>query len=62
MMIIRELSGVDFKQFWDLRFRALMESPDAFGATYEEEINKPIDLLEISDGLPLDDNFIIKKK
>ena len=61
-MIIRELKGMDLKQFWDLRFSALMESSDAFGATYEEEINKPIDLLEtsfINYIAPNDEDFVL---
>ena len=61
-MLIRELNEADFTLFWNLRFSALMESPDAFGATYEEEVNKPIELLEsifINYIAPKDENFVL---
>jgi len=44
-LLIRELTETDAKLFWSLRLRALKESPEAFGASYEEEINTPIDKL-----------------
>ncbi|MBZ9689306.1 hypothetical protein G9F72_023705 [Clostridium estertheticum] len=44
-MLIRVLTEVDAKQFWVLRFRGLKRNPEAFGASYEEDINIPIDKL-----------------
>jgi RimJ/RimL family protein N-acetyltransferase len=40
-LIIRPLSPDDFGLFWPLRLLALRESPQAFGASYEESKNLP---------------------
>lgn len=62
-MLIRALTESDAKQFWNLRLRSLKESPEAFGASYEEEVNTPIDKLisRFSSDfiLPLEENFIL---
>lgn len=61
-MLIKVLTELDAKQFWSLRLRALRENPEAFGASYEEEINTPIDNLIShfsSDFIvPLEQNFM----
>lgn len=44
-MVIRRLTKDDASSFWELRFKALREDGDAFGATYEEEVSKPLDNL-----------------
>lgn len=62
-MLIRKLTEVDAKQFLALRLRGLREEPQAFGASYEEELNTPIDKLisrfssEII--VPLEENFMV---
>jgi hypothetical protein len=43
MLVIRPLSESDAKPFWGLRLRALKDNPDAFGASYEEEKETPIE-------------------
>lgn len=60
-MEIRILVADDAAEFWKLRLGALQDSPDAFGATYSEEVNQPIDAIrnkfikEWSQG----DNFVL---
>lgn len=62
-MLIRKLTEVDAKQFWALRLRGLREEPQDFGASYEEELNTPIDKLisRFSSELivPLEENFMV---
>lgn len=62
-MLIRLLTELDAKQFWVLRFKGLRGNPEAFGASYEEDINIPIDNLmsRFSSDLilPLEENFMI---
>ncbi|MGV8984359.1 GNAT family N-acetyltransferase [Clostridium sp.] len=62
-MLIRKLIEVDAKQFWALRLRGLREEPQAFGVSYEEELNTPIDKLisRFSSEIifPLEENFIM---
>lgn len=41
-MIIRNFIEEDAHNYWELRLRALKECPEAFGASYEEEKDKPI--------------------
>jgi len=38
---IRQLSPADFAAFWPVRLLALQESPQAFGAAYEESLALP---------------------
>lgn len=42
-MEIRELTEVDVEPYWDLRLRALREEPEAFGASYEEDRERPLE-------------------
>jgi len=62
-MLIRVLTELDSKQFWSLRLRALRENPEAFGASYEEELNTPTDKLTSRFNsdliLPLEENFML---
>ena len=62
-MLIRVLTENDAKQFWMLRFKGLKGNPEAFGASYEEDINIPIDKLisRFSDAFinPPEENFIL---
>lgn len=62
-MEIRTLTGTDAEEFWKLRFRALREGTNVFGATYEEEIKKPIESLlnhfRNSYIVPADQNFVL---
>lgn len=62
-MEIRTLTGTDAEEFWKLRFRALREDTNVFGATYEEEIKKPIESLlnhfRNSYIVPADQNFVL---
>jgi len=46
---LRVLTPVDASVFRDLRLRALEESPEAFGSSYEEDAARPLD--EIADRL-----------
>ena len=41
-MQIRRLLPSDAAAFQDLRLRGLLESPAAFGSSYEEEVDRPI--------------------
>jgi ribosomal protein S18 acetylase RimI-like enzyme len=62
-MFIKVLTDVNATQFWDLRLKGLRENPEAFGASYEEELNIPINELILrfnTDFIgPLEDNFIL---
>src|SRR5690349_364567 len=40
---IRSLTGADAREFQALRLRSLRESPDAFGSSYDEELNVSLD-------------------
>src|SRR5215469_12307970 len=42
-MEIRELSEDDAPVYWPLRLRALREEPEAFGSSYEESVNRPLE-------------------
>jgi ribosomal protein S18 acetylase RimI-like enzyme len=44
-MLIKTLTEANAVQYWDLRLKGLREKPEAFGASYEEELNMPIDKL-----------------
>ncbi|MBM7702839.1 GNAT family N-acetyltransferase [Metabacillus iocasae] len=45
-MLIRQLNPSDAKSYRELRLEGLKFHPDAFGASYEEEKNKPLSLYE----------------
>jgi ribosomal protein S18 acetylase RimI-like enzyme len=45
-MKIRPIILTDVDRFWALRLRALKECPEAFGSSYEEEIDKPREAIE----------------
>lgn len=40
-MTVRRLTPADLDAFQALRLRGLRESPEAFGSTYEEEVDRP---------------------
>ena len=42
-MEIRRLTATDAAAFQALRLRALRENPEAFGSTYADEVNRPVD-------------------
>lgn len=42
-MEIRELTEADAATYWALRLRALREEPEAFGSTYEESKDRPLE-------------------
>jgi ribosomal protein S18 acetylase RimI-like enzyme len=42
-MEIRKLTAADAEAYWELRLQALQDHPDAFGASYEEAVNQPIE-------------------
>ncbi len=44
-MEIRALTEDDVKTYWTLRLRALREEPEAFGSTYEESKERPLELV-----------------
>lgn len=37
-MLVRKLTERDLDAYWGLRLRALLDNPEAFGATYEETV------------------------
>jgi ribosomal protein S18 acetylase RimI-like enzyme len=41
-MYIRQFTQEDASEYWALRLRSLKECPEAFGASYEEEKDKPL--------------------
>lgn len=41
-MYIRQFTQEDASEYWVLRLRALKECPESFGASYEEEKDKPL--------------------
>ncbi|HEU5440749.1 MAG TPA: GNAT family N-acetyltransferase [Ktedonobacterales bacterium] len=41
-MPIRELTEQDAAEYWALRLRALREDPEAFGSSYEESKDRPL--------------------
>ncbi|HST59189.1 MAG TPA: GNAT family N-acetyltransferase [Longimicrobium sp.] len=41
-MTVRRLAPADAEAFRALRLRGLRESPEAFGSTYEEEVDRPL--------------------
>lgn len=43
MASIRRLSGEDAAVYQALRLRGLRESPEAFGSSYEEEVDRPLE-------------------
>jgi ribosomal protein S18 acetylase RimI-like enzyme len=45
-MIVRELTRDDARAYQELRLYALQESPTAFGSSYSEEMNRPLDMVE----------------
>lgn len=45
-MVVRQLKPEGANEYWRLRLRALKECPEAFGAAYEEEKDKPLSLIE----------------
>lgn len=42
-MTIRRLTAADVDAYQALRLRGLRESPSAFGSTYEEEVDRPLE-------------------
>jgi RimJ/RimL family protein N-acetyltransferase len=47
---VRPLAPADAEAFRALRLRGLREQPEAFGSTYEEEVDRPLQVT--ADGLP----------
>ncbi len=45
-MYIRQFKQEDASEYWALRLRALKECPESFGASYEEEKDKPLSSIE----------------
>lgn len=45
-MNIRQLSASDASDYQELRLFALQESPAAFGSSFEEEVNRPLEVVE----------------
>jgi len=42
-MEIRELTEADVAAYWPLRLRALREEPEAFGSSYEDSKDRPVE-------------------
>src|SRR5688572_8668895 len=42
-MQIRPLTGEDAAIYWSVRLRMLREHPEAFGSSYEESLERPIE-------------------
>lgn len=45
-MQIRQFVQADASEYWELRLKALYECPESFGASYEEEKDKSLDLIK----------------
>ncbi len=52
-MLIRKLSGEDAAQFQAVRLEGLESSPEAFGASYEDEVELPLTVISqrLADGV-----------
>jgi RimJ/RimL family protein N-acetyltransferase len=55
-MEIRELTPADSAIFQELRLYALQESPEAFGSSYEEEKDRPLDA--VAERLSAENNHV----
>jgi ribosomal protein S18 acetylase RimI-like enzyme len=44
-VIVRRLTEADAEAFQALRLRGLRESPEAFGSSYEEEADRPVEIV-----------------
>ncbi len=56
-MVVRELTGDDARAYQELRLYALQESPTAFGSSYSEEVDRPLDMVEDRLGSPAGHTF-----
>lgn len=45
-MVVRELTPEDAAHYQELRLFALQESPTAFSSSYDEEVNRSLDMIE----------------
>ncbi|SDW23389.1 GNAT family N-acetyltransferase [Paenibacillus sp. CF384] len=43
MIVVKTITPDDVEAYWRLRLEALLDSPEAFGATYEASVDTPIE-------------------
>jgi len=58
-MTIRALTSSDAAAFQRLRLQGLQESPTAFGSSYAEEVNRPLDEVARRLSVEEDDSFVL---
>ncbi|WP_199624784.1 GNAT family N-acetyltransferase [Paenibacillus alkalitolerans] len=58
MITIRKITTNEVDVYWELRLEALRTSPEAFGGTYEEVVDTPIDAVRSRIG-STNDNYIL---
>jgi ribosomal protein S18 acetylase RimI-like enzyme len=57
---IRLVTADDAREYWNIRLRALRDESSAFGAAYEEEVDKPIeDIVNQIRERSVQDNYIL---
>ncbi|GLZ89123.1 hypothetical protein Pres01_51740 [Metapseudomonas resinovorans] len=44
MISVRSIASSEWRDYRDVRLRALLDSPDAFGSTYDIEVTRPDDV------------------
>lgn len=60
-MTIRELTEDDAAEYWALRLRALREEPEAFGSSFEESKDRPLEqtVQRLREGAASGDNIML---
>ena len=59
-MIVRQLNRADAQAYQTLRLLALQESPSAFSASYEDEVGRSIDALNVDGTFYSEERYILR--